>query len=51
MGLLSGTHSVGNALISDISKNDAERIANFKLPTLASILGFIMGPGFISVCQ
>lgn len=44
-GFLSGTYSVGNALISDISDNDQERISNFKLPTFASTLGFILGPG------
>ena len=43
-GFLSGTYSVGAAIISDMSNTDEERISNFKLPTLASILGFILGP-------
>ena len=44
-GFLSGTYAVGNALITDLSNNDEEIISNFKLPTLASMLGFILGPG------
>ena len=44
-GFLSGTYAVGSALISDVCDNDQERISNFKLPALASTLGFISGPG------
>lgn len=44
-GFLTGTYAVGNAIITDLSNNDEEIITNFKLPTLASMLGFIFGPG------
>ena len=44
-GFLTGTYAVGNAIITDLSNNDEEIITNFKLPTLASMLGFILGPG------
>ncbi|CAH2559756.1 MFS transporter [Cardinium endosymbiont of Oedothorax gibbosus] len=48
-GFLSGTYAVGNALISYISDNEQDRMNNFKLPMLASMLGFILGPG-LSIC-
>lgn len=44
-GFLSGTYAIGDAMISEFSRNDEERISNFKLPTVASITGFIIGPG------
>ena len=44
-GFCMGTYSVGSALISDISYNEDNRISNFKIPILSSMLGFIIGPG------
>jgi len=43
-GFFSGTYSVGNALISNISCDNKERISNFKLQTVASFLGLVVGP-------
>lgn len=43
-GFFSGTYSVGNALISDVSEGENERISNFKLPVISTMLGFILGP-------
>ena len=43
-GFLSGIYAVGDALISDISDSDEQRVSNFKLPVVASLLGFISGP-------
>lgn len=48
-GFLTGTYAVGNAVISKISDNVDDRISNFKLPTFASITGFIIGPA-LSIC-
>jgi MFS family permease len=45
VGFLAGTYSVANALVCDLSSNDEERVNNFQLPVLASVLGFIIGPG------
>lgn len=43
-GFLSGTYAAGEAIVSDMSNDEKERISNFKLPTLASLAGFIFGP-------
>ena len=46
VGFLAGTYAAGMAMISDISNNDDDRISNFKLATLASLIGILLGPGF-----
>lgn len=44
-GFFSGTGSVVNAAVADISQGGAgEKSANFRWPILASVLGFIIGP-------
>ena len=45
IGFASGSVSAVNAALVDISLDDKDKINNFKYITLASILGFIMGPG------
>lgn len=44
-GFCIGIYSVGSALISDISSDEDNRISNFKIPILLSMLGLILGPG------
>jgi MFS family permease len=46
-GFLGGAYSIGNAIIGNISKKSSKNntaMDNFRLPTIASNLGFIVGP-------
>lgn len=44
IGFLAGTYSVGMAIISSISTNDNDRIYNFKLSSVSSLAGSLLGP-------
>lgn len=49
-GFLSGIYAVSMALIIEISTDNLNKTANFKLCTAVSILGGVFGPGLAMLC-